>query len=33
LLEADTDDLCYIGFLDLVTITNGYGKTFGTSPE
>jgi len=31
--DIDANDLCYITILDLVTITNGYGKTFGKPPE
>ncbi|MBE0520576.1 hypothetical protein IBX35_06000, partial [Candidatus Bathyarchaeota archaeon] len=31
--DIDANDLCHIGILDLVTITNSYGKTFGKPPD
>jgi len=31
--DIDANDLRYIGILDIVTITNGYGKAFGKPPD
>jgi len=31
--DIDANNLCHIGILDLVTITNDYGKTFSKPPE